>query len=218
MECTNQTQEQYLCVYCNYQQDNWADLLLLAEFAYNNALSATTGISPFFANKGYHPNISIHLECDLTSTHARELQLTLMNSIKNSRNKSLLHNIAINFQLMPDNLQLQTSRLETKSTSMLNSYALHVHPKNSPTRMLVHTRLLPSLAHIPLPFDFWIACVPSIWSFTYHSWNLHPQVPSLTKYQLCHLQSSLRANWSSRSLKSLTPKLIAINTFASYCT
>ena len=77
MECTNQTQEQYLCVYCNYQQDNWADLLLLAEFAYNNALSATTGISPFFANKGYHPNISIHLECDLTSTHAREFAVDL---------------------------------------------------------------------------------------------------------------------------------------------
>ena len=77
MECTNQTQEQYLCVYCNYQQDNWADLLLLAEFAYNNAPSATTGISPFFAYKGYHPNISIYLECDLTSTHAREFAVNL---------------------------------------------------------------------------------------------------------------------------------------------
>src|ERR1700728_4142006 len=41
-ECTNQTLEQYLCIYCNYQQDNWSELLALAEFAYNNALSATT--------------------------------------------------------------------------------------------------------------------------------------------------------------------------------
>jgi len=61
-EQSNQTLEQYLCVYCNYQQDNWADLLPLVEFAYNNAPSATTGVSPFFANKGYHPNISIYLE------------------------------------------------------------------------------------------------------------------------------------------------------------
>jgi len=52
---TNQTLEQYLQIYCNYQQDNWKGLLPLAEFAYNNAPSATTGISPFFANKGYHP-------------------------------------------------------------------------------------------------------------------------------------------------------------------
>ena len=33
----NQTLEQYLQCYCNYQQDNWAALLPLAEFAYKNA-------------------------------------------------------------------------------------------------------------------------------------------------------------------------------------
>ena len=76
-EHTNQTLEQYLHVYCNYQQDNWADLLPLVEFAYNNAPSATTGISPFFTNKGYHLNISIHLERDLTSAHAREFTVDL---------------------------------------------------------------------------------------------------------------------------------------------
>ena len=56
----NQTLEQYLRVYCNYQQDNWSELLPLMEFAYNNAPSATTSVSPFFANKGYHPNITVH--------------------------------------------------------------------------------------------------------------------------------------------------------------
>jgi len=35
------------------------------EFAYNNAPSATTGISPFFANKEYHLNITIHSEHDI---------------------------------------------------------------------------------------------------------------------------------------------------------
>src|SRR5882724_1682485 len=65
---TNQTLEQYLRVYCNYQQDNWSELLPLAEFAYNNTLSATTGITPFFANKGYHLNLMVHTECDLAST------------------------------------------------------------------------------------------------------------------------------------------------------
>ena len=38
----------------NYQQDNWATLLPMAKFAYNNAMNAMTGVSPFFANKGYH--------------------------------------------------------------------------------------------------------------------------------------------------------------------
>jgi len=49
-ERTNQTLKQYLCVYCNYQQDNWSELLPLTEFAYNNTPSATTSVSPFFAN------------------------------------------------------------------------------------------------------------------------------------------------------------------------
>src|SRR5882672_5585207 len=45
-EPTNQTLEQYLQVYCNYQQDNWSELLPLAEFSYHNTPSATTGITP----------------------------------------------------------------------------------------------------------------------------------------------------------------------------
>ena len=70
-EQMNQTLEQHLRVYCNYQQDNWLDLLPIAEFAYNNASNATMGISPFFANKGYHPSITTHLDLDLVLSTAR---------------------------------------------------------------------------------------------------------------------------------------------------
>ena len=59
-EHANQTLEQYLQVYCNYQQNNWSNLLPIAEFAYNNTPNAMTGLSPFYTNKGYHPNLSIH--------------------------------------------------------------------------------------------------------------------------------------------------------------
>ena len=58
-------------LYCNYQQDNWFSLLPLTEFAYNNMPSATTGITPFYVNKGYHLNITVHPEHDLASAHAR---------------------------------------------------------------------------------------------------------------------------------------------------
>jgi len=40
----------------------------LTEFAYNNALSTTTSVSPFFADKRYHPNITVHPECDIASS------------------------------------------------------------------------------------------------------------------------------------------------------
>jgi len=76
-ECTNQTLEQYLHVYCNYQQDNWSELLPFTEFAYNNALSATTGVSPFFTNKGYHPNITVHPKCDIASFRAHDFTIDL---------------------------------------------------------------------------------------------------------------------------------------------
>ena len=76
-EQTNQTLEQCLQVYSNYQQDYWADLLPLTEFAYNNAPSVTTGISPFYANKGYHLNISVHPERELASGKAREFAINL---------------------------------------------------------------------------------------------------------------------------------------------
>jgi len=70
---------QYLYVYCNYQQNNWSELLPLAEFAYNNASSATTGISPFFTNKEYHSNLSMYPEQDIASSHACDFVLNLDN-------------------------------------------------------------------------------------------------------------------------------------------
>ena len=56
-ERVNQTLEQYLRCYLSYNQDNWVSLLPLAEFAYNNAANASTNISPFFANYGFHPKM-----------------------------------------------------------------------------------------------------------------------------------------------------------------
>src|SRR5258708_7927952 len=70
-ECLNQVLEQYLQAYTNYQQDNWSSLLPLAEFAYNNATNETTRVSPFFANKGYHPSIVAELDIQVSSTGAQ---------------------------------------------------------------------------------------------------------------------------------------------------
>ena len=53
--------EQYLHAYMNYQQDNWARLLLIAEYAYNNAVNASTGLRPFKALMGYNPDFDIEI-------------------------------------------------------------------------------------------------------------------------------------------------------------
>jgi len=71
-ERVNHLLEQYLRMYSNYQQDNWSFLLPLTKFTYNNAPNTTTGVSLFFANKGYDPAITIHPEYDLVSACAHK--------------------------------------------------------------------------------------------------------------------------------------------------
>ncbi|SYW84477.1 uncharacterized protein UHO2_04416 [Ustilago hordei] len=54
-ERVNQVIEQYIRMYCNYEQDNWADLLDTAAFVYNNMVHNSIGVSPFFACYGWNP-------------------------------------------------------------------------------------------------------------------------------------------------------------------
>ncbi len=54
-ERQNQTLEQYLRSFCGEAQDDWASLLHFAEFAYNNAVHASTGQTPFMMIHGKHP-------------------------------------------------------------------------------------------------------------------------------------------------------------------
>jgi hypothetical protein len=56
----------------NYQQDNWLALLFQAKFAYNNTTHTSTGISPFFANYGFHPKFSLEIPGDSVNLSAEE--------------------------------------------------------------------------------------------------------------------------------------------------
>ena len=89
-EQTNQTLEQYLQIFCNYQQDNWYTLLPFAAFTCNNTPSSTTSISLFFVNKGHHPNLIIHPKHDLTSAHAKDLADKLHQELKTTIAKAQL--------------------------------------------------------------------------------------------------------------------------------
>src|SRR5260221_13372962 len=76
-EHANQVLEQYLQVYTNYQQDNWATLLPMAEFAYNNTMNVTTGVSPFFANKGYHLEFTVDPQVETSSAKVQAFMADL---------------------------------------------------------------------------------------------------------------------------------------------
>jgi transposase InsO family protein len=90
-ERVNQTLEQYLRTYCNYHQDDWYELLPMAEFAYNNSQNTSTQTSPFFANYGYHPRTNPSLErtnnpaANRWTNDLQEVHEELKNHLKQAR-------------------------------------------------------------------------------------------------------------------------------------
>jgi len=54
-ERLNQTIEAYLRAFVGHKQDDWVQLLPMAEFAYNNSVTTGNGVTPFYANYGFHP-------------------------------------------------------------------------------------------------------------------------------------------------------------------
>ena len=64
----NSTIEAYLQAFVNFKQNDWAGLLLLmADFAYNNAKNASCGHTPFELNYSYHPWMSYKNDVNLCS-------------------------------------------------------------------------------------------------------------------------------------------------------
>ena len=54
-ERVNQVIEAYLRPFFNQAQDDWVDLLPMAEHAFNNSVTSATGMPPFYANYRRHP-------------------------------------------------------------------------------------------------------------------------------------------------------------------
>ena len=54
-EWTKQLLQGYLRNFVNYDQNDWYQLLPVAEHAYNNSVTNAHGMSPFYANYGFYP-------------------------------------------------------------------------------------------------------------------------------------------------------------------
>ena len=61
------TIEVYLRAFINFKQNDWARLLPIVKFAYNNTTNASTSQTPFELNYGYHPRISYKEKIDSCS-------------------------------------------------------------------------------------------------------------------------------------------------------
>ena len=56
--------EAYLRAFINDEQSDWARLLLMAEFVYNNANNTSSDYTPFELNCDFHPRVSYEEDVD----------------------------------------------------------------------------------------------------------------------------------------------------------
>jgi hypothetical protein len=77
------TLKEMLRHYLSHTQKDWAELIPALEFAYNNSVNATTGLTPFELDLGYHPvtphTVAADMEVAATESFI-ERQQALMNS------------------------------------------------------------------------------------------------------------------------------------------
>ena len=71
-ERTNQELEQYLRIYVNHRQNNWAEWLAMVEFAFNNKVHTATKMSPFQVNYGREPRIGFDIRKKRKNEKAEE--------------------------------------------------------------------------------------------------------------------------------------------------
>lgn len=137
-ERLNQTIEAYLRAFVNYEQNNWTEVLPMAEFAYNNSTTSATNMSPFYANYGYNPRatgpgIS-------TVTHpASKVYHHWMKSIFEDCTKAL-HKTRENMSRYADSRRLDPPKLKVGDKMMLDARNLRTR---RPSRKLDHKLLGP---------------------------------------------------------------------------
>ena len=114
---------------CNYQQDNWADLLSLTEFSYNNAQHASIGCSLFYSNYGFNPRFTVNLKqfdkypvptAKEMAEHIKDLHENLTELIKATQNQQAKYYDAkhkpVEFKV-GDKVWLRSSNIHTQCPS-----------------------------------------------------------------------------------------------------
>ena len=128
----------------------WYTLLPLAEFTYNNTPSTTTSISPFFANKGYHPNLTVHPKHDLASVHAKDLVVNL--DKLHQELKTTIAKAQRRYQGPADAKRMPAPDFIIRQQAFVKAkFFCTTRPSHKlPTNSLDRTRFLPKLDLIPI--------------------------------------------------------------------
>ena len=132
-EWQNSTMEAYLRAFVNFEQNDWAKLLLMAEFAYNNAKNPSTSYTPFELNCGYYSwvsyekNIDPCFKSELADDLARELKEFMAVWRENLQHAQDLQKRAHNKSMKPrsyvssDKIWLNSKYIKTKQNQKLEA-------------------------------------------------------------------------------------------------
>ena len=125
--------EAYLRAFINFEQNDWAKLLPMAKFAYNNVKNVTIGYTPFELNCRYHPwvlyeeNIDSCSESELTDELLAELQELMTVCQENLHYAQKLQKQAYNKSIksksyaLGDKVWLNNKYLKTKQNQKLEA-------------------------------------------------------------------------------------------------
>src|SRR5258708_11030367 len=119
MEQVNQEIEAYLRVFVSHHQDDWADWLPLAEFAYNNCVHSATHCTPFELGSGQHPQMG--LEPTQSSAVEAADDFTQQMSQMQDEAKAALEHAADEMAWYYDHQRSPTPTYEVRSKVWLNT-------------------------------------------------------------------------------------------------
>ena len=129
----NNTIEAYLWAFVNFEQNDWAKLLPMAKFIYNNAKNASTNYMPFELNCRYHPRDFYKEDLDSRSQSktAKKLSSKLrslmaacqQNFYLAQKHQKQAHNKGVKLQSYApgDKVELNSKHLKTKENCKLET-------------------------------------------------------------------------------------------------
>ena len=121
LEWINQTVKIYLHYYVNQKQNNWIQLLLTAQYVYNNARNKITEITSFFVNYRYHSEIRKQSQKHSTRSQQVMIDVIELKQLHKNLNKWLQTQcrklIMIKSFEMKEKVYLWTNNIKTKQKS-----------------------------------------------------------------------------------------------------
>ena len=108
----------YLCHYINQKQNNWIQLLLMAQYVYNNTRNETTRITSFFVNYEYYLKIWRQLQTQSIKNQWVIINVMKLKWLHKDLNKWLQtqcgKSTVIKLYKMKKKMYLQTDNIKTK--------------------------------------------------------------------------------------------------------